>query len=91
MLLRLLQRGELLSMPHAEALPQLGARCGVLRVRDEEQYWRIVYRMDTDAILILDVYSKKTRKMPDEVFVRCRQRLIQFDRVVKNRRKKREG
>jgi hypothetical protein len=34
MLLRLLQEGERLGMPQAEPLPDVGPRCGALRVRD---------------------------------------------------------
>lgn len=36
MLLRLLQEGERLGMPQAEPLPDVGPRCGALRVRDVE-------------------------------------------------------
>jgi hypothetical protein len=42
MLLRLLQAGEKLEMPHAEPLPDVGPRCGALRVRDAEHNWRIM-------------------------------------------------
>ncbi len=90
MLLRLLQEGERLGMPQAEALPDVGSRCGALRVRDAEHNWRIMYRIDPDAILILEVYSKKTRKIPDEVMQRCRQRLKQYDAAVKSADKKRK-
>ncbi len=88
MLLRLLQEGERLSMPQAEPLPDVGARCGALRVRDAEHNWRIMYRIDSDAILILEVYSKKTRKIPNEVIERCQQRLKQYDAAVKAAKKK---
>ncbi len=67
MLLRLLQEGIVLGMPQAKPLPDVGARCGALRVRDAEHNWRIMYRIDTDAVLILDVYCKKTQKIPNEV------------------------
>ena len=90
MLLRLLQEGERLGMPQAEALPDVGSRCGALRVRDAEHNWRIMYRIDPDAILILEVYSKKTRKIPDEVMQRCRQRLKQYDAAVKSVSKNRK-
>lgn len=70
-------------MPQAEPLPDVGARCGALRVRDAEHNWRIMYRIDSDAIVILEVYSKKSRKIPDEVIKRCRQRLKQYDAAVK--------
>ena len=90
MLLRLLQEGERLGMPQAEPLPDVGARCGALRVRDAEHNWRIMYRIDSDAILILDVYCKKTRKIPDEVIDRCKKRLTQYDEAV-NALKKQTG
>ena len=91
MLLRLLQEGERLGMPQAEPLPDVGSRCGALRVRDAEHNWRIMYRIDTDAVLVLEVYPKKTRKIPDEVIERCRQRLKLYDADVKAAIKKRTG
>lgn len=83
MLLQMLQEGERLSMPQAEPLPDVGPRCGSLRIRDALHNWRIMYRIDSDAILVLEVYSKKTRKIPDEVIARCQQRLKQYDAAVK--------
>lgn len=70
-------------MPQAEPLPDVGPRCGALRVRDAEHNWRIMYRVDADAIVVLEVYPKKTRKFPDEVIDRCKQRLKNHDAVVK--------
>ena len=87
MLLRLLQEGEQLKMPHAERLPDVGPRCGALRVRDSAHNWRIMYRLDPDAVLILEVYSKKTRKIPDEVMDRCQKRLKHYDATVRKVRK----
>ncbi len=67
MLLRLLQQGERLGMPQAEPLPDVGPRCGALRVRDAEHNWRIMYRIDSDAVLILEVYSTEDPgRSPDE-------------------------
>jgi len=91
MLLRQLQNGERLGMPHSEPLPGLGKRCGALRIPDGEQNWRIMYRVDPDAILILEVYSKKTRKIPDEVMKRCRDRMKRYDEVVVKAAKKQSG
>lgn len=88
MLLRLLQEGEQLKMPQAEPLPDVGPRCGALRVRDAGHNWRIMYRIDADLILILDVYAKKTNKIPDEVIKRCQQRLKNYDAAVKAIKKK---
>jgi phage-related protein len=75
-------------MPHVERLPDVGPRCGALRVRDAEHNWRIMYRVDSDAILVLAVYSKKTRKIPDAVIQRCQQRMKHYDAAVEAARKK---
>lgn len=91
MLLRMLQQGEILGMPQAEPLPNVGSRCGALRIRDAEHNWRIMFRADSDAILILEVYSKKTRKIPDEVMSRCKDRLKRFDAVVAAAKKRSRG
>jgi phage-related protein len=89
LLLALLQAGESLGMPQAEPLPNVGQRCGALRVRDAGHNWRIMYRIDDDAILILEIYAKKTPKIPDEVVERCRQRLRKFDADAFSAAKKR--
>lgn len=66
-------------MPHSRPMPNIGRACHELRVRDETANWRIIYRIDVDAILILDVFRKKTRRTPDEVMARCRNRLKLYD------------
>jgi phage-related protein len=78
-LLRELQRGRLLSMPHSRPMPAVGARCHELRVVDEGVTWRIVYRVDPDAILILEVFAKKTAQTPAAVLEACRRRLKEYD------------
>jgi phage-related protein len=88
MLLRLLQEGERLGMPQAEPLPDVGPRCGALRVRDAGHNWRIMYRIDPDAVLVIEVYSKKSRKIPDEVIDRCKLRLKWYDDTNKASKKK---
>jgi phage-related protein len=88
-LLRLLQEGEVFGMPQAEPLPVVGPRCGALRVRDGEHNWRIMYRVDPDAVLVLEGYAKKTRKIPQEVIDRCKRRLKDYDETVKKAAKER--
>ena len=80
-LLRRLQRGEVLDMPHSRPMPVVGPRCHELRVRDVEVDWRIVYRRDPDAIVMLEVFSKKTRATPKSVIEVCRRRLRGYDRA----------
>lgn len=87
-LLRLMQLGETLGMPQAEPLPTVGPRCGAIRVRDGAHNWRIMYRIDPDAILILEVYAKKTKKIPQEVIDRCKKRLKDYDEAVKRAAKR---
>ena len=77
-LLRRLQRGESLSLPHARPIPIIDAHCHELRIRDENQTWRIVYAIEPDAIVILEVFSKKTRAMPKSVINSARRRLMLY-------------
>ena len=78
MLLRRLQRGEKLSLPHSRPLPSIGPGCHELRVRDADRNWRIVYCIDAEAIAVLDVFAKTTRKIPRPMIEACRQRLAEF-------------
>ena len=79
MLLRELQEGELLSMPHSRPMPSIGPRCHELRVTDQNKTWRLVYRIDADAIMIVDVFEKKSNKTPTHVIENCQRRLRQYD------------
>jgi phage-related protein len=85
-LLRLVQEGEHLGMPHSRAMPSIGSRCHELRIIDREQTWRVIYRVDPDAVIILDVFSKKSRTTPGDVLQTCRRRLAAYDRLAKGRR-----
>jgi phage-related protein len=87
-LLRRLQSGETLGMPSAEPLPIVGPRCGALRVRDEQHNWRIMYRVDPTTVLVIDVYDKKTRKIPDEIIDQCKKRLKEYDKRLAEEMKK---
>ncbi len=82
-LLRRLQRGERLGLPHSRPMPTIGPRCHELRIRDREQTWRIVYRIDQDAILILEIFTKKTAATPRDVMEDCRRRLRRYDENVR--------
>jgi phage-related protein len=58
-LLRRLQQGEKLSMPQSRPMPSIAARCHELRINDEGRTWRLMYRIDADAILILACLCQK--------------------------------
>src|SRR5258707_15540997 len=73
-LLRWLQDREIFGMPHSRPMPSIGARCHELRVVDENRSWRIVYRIDPDAILVVDVFNKTTQQKPKPIINRCKAR-----------------
>jgi phage-related protein len=79
LLLRRLQKGELLGMPHARPMPAIGPRCHELRINDVSWTWRIVYRIDPDAIVIVEVFCKKTGTTPKSVIDICQRRLRGYD------------
>ncbi len=80
-LLRLIQRGESLSMPQSRPMPVIGSRCHELRVPDGSNSWRIFYRIDEDAVLILGVEAKKSRTTPDQTIKNCQRRLSAYDEL----------
>jgi phage-related protein len=60
-------------------MPSVGPRCHELRIIDGDVNWRIVYRLDPEEILVLDVFAKKTRATPADVIDICKQRLRRWD------------
>lgn len=78
-LLRRLQQGENLTLPHSRPMPSIGANCHELRIRDASKNWRIIYRIDEDAILILEVFNKTTRTTPNNIIDKCKKRLSNYD------------
>ena len=78
-----LQRGMMLSMPISRPMPTIGARCAELRIVDENVTWRIIYRADADAVLIVEVFAKKTQATPKSVIAVCKRRLRDYDALTK--------
>ena len=64
-------------------MPGIGAHCHELRVRDESHNWRLFYRLDPDAVVILGVYEKKAEKTPKGILETCRIRAERYDRDAK--------
>jgi phage-related protein len=54
-----------------------------LRIVDEGATWRIIYCLDPDAVVIVEVFSKKTRQTPAQVIADCRRRLRQYDELTR--------
>ena len=80
-LLRRLQIGEKLGLPWSRPMPSIGNRCHELRINDENLNWRIIYRIDADAIIILDVFQKQTQRTPQNVIERCKKRIQVYDSI----------
>jgi phage-related protein len=81
-LLRLIQQGLILSMPHSRSMPVIGRRCHELRVSDSQRHvtWRIIYRVDGDAVVIGRVFAKKTQNTPQHEIDACKRRYRLYDR-----------
>ena len=82
-LLRQLQKGMKLSLPQSRPMPAIGTRCHELRINDEAKTWRIVYQVHKDAVLILEIFEKKTGKTPKSVIDVCKQRIKFYEADVK--------
>ena len=70
-------------MPHSRPMPSIGTRCHELRIVDMARTWRIVYRLDADAIVIADVFQKMTRQTPSRVIANCARRLRLYDHACR--------
>ena len=77
-LLRRLQKGDEIEMPNSRPMPSIGKNCHELRVNDKDKTWRIIYFIDEDAIVILEVFAKKTQKTSQEVIDVCKKRLTRY-------------
>jgi len=78
-LLRQLQKGHVVRMPQSRPMPVVGRHCHDLRVHYMEAEWRIVYRLDSDAVVILEIVAKKTRPTQKTVIDACTRRLREYD------------
>jgi phage-related protein len=84
-LLRRLQQGETLSLPQSRPMPGVGPQCHELRIPDTDRTWRIMYHLEPDAVVILDVFSKKTATTPQGVLDSCRKRLATYQRAARGK------
>lgn len=78
-LLRKLQSGESIGLPHSRPMSSIGKACHELRIQDVDSTWRIVYRVDPDAIVIVEVFSKKTQVTPQKTIRICQKTLKRYD------------
>ena len=59
-------------------MPTIGHGCHELIIIDNSVTWRIIYQIDSDAIVVLDVFKKKTRETPKHVISDCKTRLAKY-------------
>jgi phage-related protein len=59
-------------------MPSVGHGCHELRVQAENATWRTLYFIDADAIVVLEVFAKKTNRTPRAVIDACKQRLRSY-------------
>ena len=86
-LLRQIQKGIKLSLPQSRPMPSIGTKCYELRINDKDLTWRIIYRIYSDAILIMEVFEKKTNKTPKSIIDVCKQRIKRYETDVKKGKK----
>ncbi|MBE0418405.1 MAG: type II toxin-antitoxin system RelE/ParE family toxin [Coriobacteriia bacterium] len=84
-LLRRLQRGDSFGLPHSRPMPAIGPRCHELRIPDEAATWRIIYRIDPDAVVIGEVFSKKARATPKPAIDVCKRRFSEYDAIARGK------
>src|SRR5437763_15629274 len=85
LLLRRLQQGENLALPHSRPMPDIGPRCHEVRVKDVNKTWRVLYRVDDDAILVVEVFKKKTRATPRQIIANCKRRQRLYGQAARDR------
>lgn len=80
--LRIVQEGGRVTGPASKMMPVVGARVHELRVTDREEnaHWRVIYRTDADAILVVSWYDKNTQTMPLSEIKLAQRRLREYDR-----------
>jgi phage-related protein len=77
-MLRVLQQGETIGMPHAKPMKTIGSHCIELRVPDKGQAWRLICSIEADAVVVLDVFNKKSQQTPKTVIQQCKRRLAMY-------------
>ena len=82
-LLRNLQLGRSIGMLHSRPMPAIGSRCHELRVNAGDKAWRVFYRIDPDAILVVGVHEKRTEQTTKSAIDACRGRLRIYDAATK--------
>lgn len=87
MLLRQLQRGDLIGMPLSRPMPSIGKACHELRIVDKTKTWRVIYALHSQAIVVLHVFQKSTPQTPKAAIDLSKARLKEFLDTVESEQK----
>jgi len=66
-------------MPHSRPMRDIGRHCHELRIPAGNTTWRVIYRIDPDAIVIAEVFAKKSQETPEHAIDIARRRLMRYD------------
>jgi phage-related protein len=66
-------------------MPAVGPACHELRIVDAGASWRIAYHLRADAVVILAIFAKKTRRTPVRQIETSRDRLRRYLRDIGKR------
>lgn len=64
-------------------MPEIESGCHELKVKDEGHNWRVVYAVEPDAILILEVFGKGSKQTPKQTKETCRKRVREYRRLIR--------
>jgi len=66
-------------------MPVIGARCHELRIQDETRTWRVIDRVDRDAVIIAEVFAKTSQATPKAAIELSQARFHRYDLASKGR------
>ena len=78
-LIRRVQHGAFVEYPASSPMPDIGSHCHEFRVGEANGTWRAIYRIDDDAVVIVEVFFKTTRKTPQWAIDNSKRRLKWYD------------
>ena len=62
-------------------MPSIEPGCHELIINDGNSTWRIIYRIDAEAIVIAEVFHKQTQQTPKQAIENSRRRLRHYDKL----------
>jgi phage-related protein len=77
----MVQVGIKLGPPRSKPMPSIGKNCHELCVNGKDVTWRFFYFIDTDFIVSLSSFCKKTQKTPKQEIELCKKRLNEYKKA----------